>query len=161
MPARKKAHAIRAKAKPKAKPKPKARARTAAPSAAPKGPPGAGVFVWHELASLDVEASKRFYSGLFGWTTHEMPVSGGETYTLFHRGGADIAGCMASQGHGRASPPMWLLYVAVEDVDASASKARSLGAQFVVEPTDIPGIGRFSVLMDPKGASFGLFKPAM
>jgi predicted enzyme related to lactoylglutathione lyase len=27
-----------------------------------------------------------------------------------------------------------------------------------MEPTDIPGTGRFAVLMDPQGATFALFK---
>jgi predicted enzyme related to lactoylglutathione lyase len=28
----------------------------------------------------------------------------------------------------------------------------------LVEPTDIPGTGRFAVLNDPQGATFALFK---
>ena len=149
----------------------KAQSRTASPARArakggaaaePKGPPGAGVFVWHELATSNVADVKRFYSGLFGWTAHDMPMPGGSgAYTLFRHGGTDIAGCMPNQGHGKGSPPMWLTYVAVDDVDDSAAKAQELGALLVVEPTDIPGIGRFSVIRDPHGAVLALFKPAM
>jgi len=57
-------------------------------------------------------------------------------------------------------PPHWLAYFGVEDVDASTAKARGLGATAVVEPMDIPGEagGRFSVLLDPQGAAFGVFQ---
>jgi predicted enzyme related to lactoylglutathione lyase len=161
MPARKqKSRAPSRKAK--ARPALKAKARAAGgTSAKPQGPPGAGVFIWHELSTSNVPDVKRFYADLFGWTAHDMPMAGGSTYTLFRRGGTDIAGCMPNQGHGKGSPPAWLVYVAVDDVDASSAKARALGATAVVEPTDIPGIGRFSVIRDPHGAVLALFKPAM
>ena len=46
----------------------------------------------------------------------------------------------------------------VDDVDASTTKAEQLGAHVCVQPTDIPNVGRFSVLTDPTGAAIGLFK---
>ena len=49
-------------------------------------------------------------------------------------------------------------YVAVADCDASAAKAKSLGAQVVVPPEDIPKVGRLSVLIDPLGAAFAVFR---
>jgi hypothetical protein len=55
-------------------------------------------------------------------------------------------------------PDSWLVYFGSSDVDADAKKAADLGATVVVEPTDIPGTGRFAVLIDPQGAAFALFK---
>ena len=55
-------------------------------------------------------------------------------------------------------PPNWLVYIGTEDVDASAGKAKELGATVHMPPTDIPNVGRFAVLMDPTGAAFALFK---
>ena len=54
---------------------------------------------------------------------------------------------------------MWQTYIGTDDVDAATEKARGLGATVYVEPTDIPTIGRFSVIADPTGASVGLFQP--
>ena len=45
-----------------------------------------------------------------------------------------------------------MVYFAVADCDASALKAKSGGGQVKVPPTDIPGVGRFSVIQDPQGA---------
>ena len=40
----------------------------------------------------------------------------------------------------------------------STEKAKELGATVHMPPTDIPEVGRFSVLQDPSGAAFALFK---
>jgi uncharacterized protein len=58
-------------------------------------------------------------------------------------------------------PPFWVTYFMVDDVDASATKAQSLGAALHHGPMDIPNVGRFAVLGDPQGASFAIFKPSM
>jgi predicted enzyme related to lactoylglutathione lyase len=55
-------------------------------------------------------------------------------------------------------PDHWTVYFGSDDVDADAKRAADAGATVVVEPTDIPGVGRFSVLVDPQGAVFALFK---
>jgi predicted enzyme related to lactoylglutathione lyase len=49
-------------------------------------------------------------------------------------------------------PTHWGSYVTVDDVDAATERARTRGAKVVVEPMDIPGMGRFSGVLDPHGA---------
>lgn len=46
-----------------------------------------------------------------------------------------------------------------DDVDALTTKAVSLGAKCWVAPTDIPNVGRFSVIADPQGAVLALMTP--
>jgi predicted enzyme related to lactoylglutathione lyase len=48
--------------------------------------------------------------------------------------------------------------VGVNDPDATVAKAKELGASVLVEPMDIPGVGRFAVLQDPQGAAFGVIR---
>ena len=55
--------------------------------------------------------------------------------------------------------PKWMGYVGVDDVDASAMKATTLGGVVVKEPGEIPGVGRFCVILDPQKAALYLFKP--
>ncbi|MCB2008128.1 MAG: VOC family protein, partial [Rhodoferax sp.] len=58
-------------------------------------------------------------------------------------------------------PSFWLPYIHVADCDAAGAKARELGAvRTILPPTDIPGIGRFTVIIDPLGAPIGLIKGA-
>jgi predicted enzyme related to lactoylglutathione lyase len=53
---------------------------------------------------------------------------------------------------------MWNGYIGSTDVDADSKKAAKLGGMVCQEPMDIVGIGRFSVIADPAGATFLLFK---
>ncbi len=123
---------------------------------ATKTPPATGTFCWNECLTTDVEAAKTFYTGLMGWTTREMDMGPAGTYTLFVNNGQEVAGMMKTPQEGM--PSTWLSYLAVDDVDASTTKAEQLGAKVCMQPTDIPNVGRFSVLTDPAGAAIALFK---
>jgi hypothetical protein len=57
------------------------------------------------------------------------------------------------------APSAWLAYVQVDNVAASTAKAKSLGANIMKDTTEIPGVGSFSVLIDPTGAALALFQP--
>ena len=118
---------------------------------------GEGVFVWDELHTSDPAAAKSFYGEVFGWSSQDSDM-GGMTYTIFKRaGGIDTAGCMQLE-EGDVSSPNWLVYIGTKDVDATTARAKELGGTIFVEPTDIPDMGRYSVLQDPAGAAFGLFQ---
>lgn len=110
-----------------------------------------GAFSWCELMTGDVAAAKSFYSKLFGWTTQDMPMEG-MTYTVVSAGGKEVGGMMKTPPEAGGMPPAWGAYVTVDDVDATARKARELGGKVLVEPQDIPKVGRFCVLQDPQGA---------
>jgi predicted enzyme related to lactoylglutathione lyase len=128
----------------------------AAPVAPLGEPPAAGDFCWDELLTSDPDGAAEFYNGLVGWTHEAMPMPG-MTYHIMRRDGKDVAGAMQLPPDA-AHPPLWLPYVAVGDVDASAATARDLGARVHMEPTDIPQVGRFAVIGDPTGATIALFR---
>ena len=44
------------------------------------------------------------------------------------------------------------------DCEKMANKAQELGAIICVPPTDIPDVGRFSVINDPQGATFSIIE---
>jgi predicted enzyme related to lactoylglutathione lyase len=119
-------------------------------------PASEGVFVWDELGTNDVDAAQRFYETVFGWTTSDMGSEYGG-YRVFNRGETGIAGLMTNPE--ASIPPQWQPYVAVDDPDAIAAKATELGGSTVVEPMDVPKVGRFGVLCDPQGATFGVIRP--
>jgi predicted enzyme related to lactoylglutathione lyase len=112
-----------------------------------------GDFSWTELLTRDLDGAREFYKELLGWELKDMPMAGGEQYTVIQVRGEGVGGMMAMPSQVPASVPShWGAYVTVKDVDAVAKKARELGAETIVPPTDIPNVGRFFTFKDPQGA---------
>jgi uncharacterized protein len=125
------------------------------------GEPGA--LAWTELSTRDTKAAAKFYMELLGWSA-KVGGDGVNAYTEFTPKGASYptAGMMdlAMLGERGANiPPNWMPYFQVTDVDATANKAKELGGNLYVPPSDIPNVGRFSVIADPQGAVFAIYKP--
>ena len=116
----------------------------------------ANPFVHVELASTDVEKSRRFYGQLFGWKLEDMPMPEG-TYTLIDVGEGTGGGMMKQMIPG--APSMWMAYVLVDDIKASTKQAQSLGAKVMKDVTEVPGMGWLSIFTDPAGAMLGLWQP--
>ena len=112
-----------------------------------------GQFSWNELVTTDIEGATAFYTHLLGWTT----TSFGPDYTLFNKEDKNAGGMMKVPQPGM--PAQWVAYICVEDVDATAAKAVELGGRVMAPPFDVPSIGRIAVLIDPQGATIGVFKP--
>jgi uncharacterized protein len=116
-------------------------------------------FGWDELWTTDTKKAAEFYTGLFGWTAKASGASqAGSEYTEWQNGGQSIGGMMQIQPEMGPVPPNWLPYVMVADCNATADKAAASGGKLMVPPTDIPNVGRFSVIQDPQGAVFAIIK---
>jgi len=119
---------------------------------------GEGAFAWAELNTRGIDQATSFYATVFGWTHDTMAAgtAGMPDYTTFYTSGDRVAGAMPMDA---AMPPhipsYWMPYFAAADVDAAFEKAKRLGAQEMVAPTDFPQ-GRFAIVSDPEGAMFGL-----
>ena len=115
-----------------------------------------GQFVWYELTTPDVDAARKFYPPITGWGTQQFD----KDYTMWTTGGAPFAGIfkLGPEQSQKGIPPNWMPYIEAGNVDDSARKVTALGGTVVVPPTDIPGTGRFAVVRDPQGATFGLYK---
>ena len=48
----------------------------------------------------------------------------------------------------------------VDDVDARTAKIASAGGGVIVEPMDIPAVGRMAIIQDPTGGVIGVIKYA-
>jgi uncharacterized protein len=113
---------------------------------------------WVDLASPDMDASERFYGGLFGWTadaTGSVEETGG--YKMLQRDGRNVAGLGPIQGEGQ--PAMWTTYVSTDDADAVAERVREAGGQVLMEPFDVLGAGRMAVFGDAVGAVISVWQP--
>ncbi|WP_372762274.1 VOC family protein [Pseudoalteromonas sp.] len=116
---------------------------------------------WHELATRNSEKSREFYCQLLGWKS-EVKAMQGMDYVLFIANGQPVAGMIEMTDEWPAdTPPHWMIYFAVEHCDTAVNRAVELGGQVCVPATDIPEVGRFSVILDPQGAVFSVLQSAM
>ena len=104
--------------------------------------PASRTICYSELWTADVEQSKQFYCGLFGWSAVASSIGEDGSYHIFKDGERELAGLLKiPEDDGPDAPsPHWLNYVLVDDVDAMAEQAAALGGTVRVPPADIPGI---------------------
>ena len=133
-----------------------------------------GALNFNGLATRDVDAAARFYGAVFGWTV--LPLPGSPMWALPAYGdhleeatpglraqmaemGApdgfiDVVAMLNPIADGDAETPAhWSVTFGVDDVDATAARAKELGAEVVLGPVDAPWT-RIAVLRDPQGATF-------
>jgi predicted enzyme related to lactoylglutathione lyase len=111
-----------------------------------------GAVCWNELCTRDAVAAAAFYSGLFGYGTKESQMS--IPYTEFQQGDKSIAGMMAMGPEMEGVPPHWNIYFTVANCEETFAKATELGAETIIPPMEVPGIGTMAMLRDPQGAVF-------
>jgi predicted enzyme related to lactoylglutathione lyase len=119
-------------------------------------------YSWNELNTRDPDAAKAFYAAVFGWGIREMDMGEGGTYAMWRLPDADedddsVGGMLDMRGRVPDEiPSHWLTYFTVEDRDATAGKAKEMGAEEIMS-MDM-GMGKLAVLRDPQGAVFGIFE---
>ncbi|GAA3431189.1 VOC family protein [Kutzneria kofuensis] len=110
-------------------------------------------FVFHDVRTTDLSASRRFYTELFGWAVTDTPAG-----PMFGDEGG-VWGGFTPLPDGDPRRPQWIPYVPVTDVDAAARRAVELGARIVKPRTDLPP-GSVVVVEEPGGATLALWQPA-
>ena len=105
-----------------------------------------------ELHTGDRSRALEFYARLCGWRTEQVR-AGGAAYTALELGpvGGGVVECEAAR-------PLWLPYVAVDDVGRATERARELGAAVLLEPREGPA-GWRSVVSEPAGAELAFWQP--
>jgi uncharacterized protein len=127
------------------------------------------------LNTRDLAGAKSFYGSVFGWRT--IILNGGlEMWTLpgfgnflerdnpdlrkqmaeadAPKGFEDVVASINSIPNDQADTPAhWSVTFAVDDADATATKATELGGKVIVRPFDAPWV-RMTFIGDPQGATF-------
>jgi predicted enzyme related to lactoylglutathione lyase len=101
----------------------------------------------------DVEAGKRFYGELFGWTFEEAYDS-----TVWALKDGERVAALARKADGRL-PTVWTVYFATPDARALAERIRGAGGVVFVPPVPVgAGLGSAALVTDPEGAVFALWQ---
>lgn len=115
-----------------------------------------GKIIWHDLITDDIDAARRFYGGLFGWTFEESTGADSRDYVLARQGNVYVAGMVPIDAPGDGTRlSRWLPYISVADVDAAVERSISAGAKVAASARDV-NLGRVAAIIDPEGAVIGL-----
>ncbi|MET8812547.1 VOC family protein [Streptomyces sp. NPDC004549] len=115
-----------------------------------------GALIWNELHTTDVEAAAAFYGDAFGIDI--VPADGVDSYWELHVGDRTVGGATLLANDPPNTPPHWLTYFAVDDVDSTVDALVKRGGTVLAPPFDMVA-GRMTVVADPQGAPFALIKP--
>ena len=119
-----------------------------------------GRITWQDLTVPNADQVRTFYEKVVGWASLPQDMGGYHDFNMIAPGTEDcVAGICHAQGTNAGLPAQWLMYITVEDVDASVEKCREFGGLVVAGPSAMGG-GRFCVIRDPAGAVCALYQPA-
>lgn len=114
-----------------------------------------GSFCWVTLSTRNPAGAKEFYSDLFGWRSVQQGPLG-----LFLQDGQSI-GSFVDQGadpRAKDSPPAWLPFVRVDNLDESVERVRTLGGKVWARPFDVPQ-ARVALIKGVTDEMLGLWEP--
>jgi uncharacterized protein len=116
-----------------------------------------GAPIWIDIMTSDQDASRAFYTELFGWGYEQGgPEYGG--YSTFTLGGAPVAGCMGSQP-GQEFANFWSIYLATADAQATVDAAVAHGGAVMLPPMQVLDLGTMTVMTDSGGAAICAWQP--
>jgi predicted enzyme related to lactoylglutathione lyase len=122
-----------------------------------------GKVVWRDLLTNTPEASRRFYSELFGWE-FEAPkvfvgVGGGNSYMLIRHNGELIGGMVDTNALGKEENiSQWITTISVADIDAAVERVAGAGGEVLNPPESIGDRGRMAIVADSTGALFAMIQ---
>ena len=111
-----------------------------------------GKFVWHDLLTDDVAASRTFYAGVFGWTFETRGA-----YTQILNEGNLIGGMMHVRPTVDSSAEaVWMPSLSVADIDKSMRYLKYKKGKVIKGPLEMKERGRGALVSDPQGAQLVL-----
>ncbi len=108
-----------------------------------------------EFPADDVERAKRFYEAVAGWQFQEM--EGFPGYWLF-RTGPQAGGGIGKRGESVGT--VVRDYISVDSLEDAIRAAEQHGGTVVQPATEVPGQGRFAVVLDTERTEIGLWENA-
>jgi predicted enzyme related to lactoylglutathione lyase len=131
----------------------------------PTGTHHPGKIIWHDLITHTPEASKRFYSELFGWEFEDLGLDFGfgrtVNYSLIRHQGELIGGMIDANHIGRPNPrelSQWVVVMSVADLEAAVESVKAGGGKVLAPARDVSERGRIALIEDNQGAALALLQ---
>jgi len=120
---------------------------------------GTGSITWTDLTVDDAERIRDFYNAVTGWTPVALSMGTYADFVMKADTGEEVAGICHARASNSDLPPVWLIYITVEDLEHSLQECHRLGGSVLTTPKSYAG-GRFCVIRDPAGAICALYQPS-
>ena len=118
-----------------------------------------GSIVWTDLTVEKAPAIAEFYEAVAGWKSEEVAVADYVDFNMvLPATGKAVAGICHAKGQNANLPPQWLIYIVVNDLDASMSECWAKGGRVILGPKEIGPGERYCVVRDPAGAVAALIQ---
>lgn len=115
--------------------------------------PLAGTVGWIDMTTENAGQIREFYESVVGWSSEAVPVDDYQDYVISPAAGGDpVAGICHQKGSNANVPGGWMIYIHVDDLEASLSSCLILGGDKVGEIRDMGSYGKTCVIRDPSGA---------
>ncbi len=126
----------------------------------PSGQRLPGKFVWADLVAPDIDAARRFYRKMFGWSYRTLD-GDGRPYTLAFVNGQPVAGMIQRrEEQARSTAGRWVGFVSVADVAAASQYVLGKGGKVLIEARNLPARGEMAILADPDDVPIGVIASA-
>lgn len=112
-----------------------------------------GALIGFDLTVPDAEQISHFYHAVVGWEIGVQKMSDYEDYFMKDRETGEVmAGICHAKSVNKDLPPVWLMYLHVEDLDKSIACCEKLGGKVIGEKRRCGSMGEFILIQDPAGA---------
>lgn len=126
----------------------------------PAGADAFGHIAWLDLTVPDAEGTRDFYSQVIGWESDEVAMEDENgayaDYGMDDASGKTAAGICHARGQNVGVPPVWILYLAVGDLEESLRRVEEEDGRILKKGLDGSGVMQYAVIEDPVGVAIGL-----
>lgn len=123
-----------------------------------------GQIVSADVTTEDAEAMRDFYQKVVGWDSEGMEITDDNgTYTDYvmkDSAGNWMGGVCHRRGVNKDLPPIWLVYINVEDIEASCKACEDNSGKVLHRSFGDAGNILYAVIQDPAGAILAVTKEA-
>lgn len=121
--------------------------------------PKVGTIAWHDLTVPNADVVRDFYQAVVGWRPEPVDMGDYSDYNMIAAStGESAAGVCYARGVNAKVPPVWMIYIIVDDLDRCIAQCQALGGK-VLDDRRGDGSSRLGIIQDPAGAVCALYQP--
>jgi uncharacterized protein len=121
-------------------------------------PEGLQTIAWTDLTIPNAEPIAQFYKEVVGWNIATVDMGDYSDFNMLAPNGEPAAGICHARGSNMGIPPMWMIYVTVENIASALERVEALGGKVLRPLSGNSEIGFYAPIQDPAGACMMLFE---